>query len=825
MGRRLYDLLSKCQEEEEIKFEFAKFFGLNVDTKNYIDLYTPEILFEFKYDINMRNVVARSKAIAQTLYYIRRLKYGKDIRVPSFSICVVDKNEAIIVETENLKNFYLNSKAGNYDWDLAPSNPCGKLVKALSESDILKNLYVYDLKNAECEEDFIDMMEKCLNGEQLSLFGNKKEINENNFYRIFEYWNSLFGPYVENGRKSSEYFMVDIENGRTSILSNNEVLFRMNSGENITKNMPLVKYNHFWETYDKIINPKEVIAIRQKMDRMSETSMRRFTGEFFTPLCFVEKAIDYIGRVCGKKWWLSGKYRIWDMASGTGNLEYELPAEALQYCYISSLLEDDVEYCKTIYPEATVFQYDYLNDDVNLLDNPNLMNFGLKYKMPKKLYDDLQDDSIKWIIFINPPYVMSNNNERRKENINKNSVSMTEIQKLMAKDNLGETSREIMSQFLYRIGREFTNKSAFLSIFSKIKYINAPNDQKMRASFFKYKYEKGFIFSSENFDGCKAKFPVGFFIWNMGVEKELERQEIIADIYNNSVEKIGTKKIHVHNQDLFLSKWVKREKTTKVMPPFSSALSIGDRNKDRRDKVAEGFLASLMCKGNELANQNNTAILSGPYVSAGAFSITANNFEKAMVIHTVRRLPRATWLNDRDQLIQPKYELDKLFISDCVMWSIFSNSNNTVSIAEVLYEKNKYRIDNQLFPFVSDKLKQWEIGLANIKNQIWGKKSERFAALWLLQNELSPEAKELLIAAEKYYKLFYENLNELPWPKYKITCWDVGWWQINSAMSETGLGTDLYMDLKRCHKKLGEKLLPQIYEYGFLDNVEMIGDN
>ena len=394
MKKRLYDILSTCQDEEEVKFEFAKFLGIKIDTKNYIDLYTPEVLFEFKYNINMNNIIARSKAIAQTLYYIRKLLYGRDIRVPSSRICVIDKNEALIIKTDELKDFYLKSKAGYYDWDLAPSNPCTKLVKALSESDVIKNLYVYNLENSECENEFIKMLDKCMYGEQLSLFGNKKEINEYNFYQIFEYWNSLFGPYVENGRKSSEYFMVDIESGRTSVLENNEVLFRMNSGEIITKSLPTSKYRHFWDTYDKIINPNEIIAIRQKMDRMSETSMRRFTGEFFTPLCFVEKAVDYIGRVCGKKWWASGKYRIWDMAAGTGNLEYELPAEALQYCYISSLLEDDVEYCKILYPQATVFQYDYLNDDVNLLENPCLEMMGVRHKMPQKLYEELKDDSL-----------------------------------------------------------------------------------------------------------------------------------------------------------------------------------------------------------------------------------------------------------------------------------------------------------------------------------------------------------------------------------------------------------------------------------------------
>ena len=90
-----------------------------------------------------------------------------------------------------------------------------------------------------------------------------------------------------------------------------------------------------------------------------------------------------------RNWWKSGEYRFWDMAAGTGNLEFKLPESALKYCYISTLLEDDANYCKRIFPSATCFQYDYLNDDIGFLGENLNLEF-IQPKMPKNLIEDLK---------------------------------------------------------------------------------------------------------------------------------------------------------------------------------------------------------------------------------------------------------------------------------------------------------------------------------------------------------------------------------------------------------------------------------------------------
>ena len=47
MAKRLYDVLSAYNKEEEGKSEFCKFFKMKINALKAIDHYTPNVLFEF----------------------------------------------------------------------------------------------------------------------------------------------------------------------------------------------------------------------------------------------------------------------------------------------------------------------------------------------------------------------------------------------------------------------------------------------------------------------------------------------------------------------------------------------------------------------------------------------------------------------------------------------------------------------------------------------------------------------------------------------------------------------------------------------------------
>ena len=808
--------LRTAKTEEEVKGAYTQFFGIKYNTSDRNDLYTQQVLFEFKYEKKLKQPKMLAVVLAQTLYYVRRLKFGGDADKPiSPTLCIADKNEAVLTETSLWKEFYCND---NYDWDLAPSNPDEKLCKALAEAEQLRKLHVYNISNATEFQVFADQLQNKLSGQTTLAYADKKVINEENFEEVFEYWNNIFGDSVRNGFKTSRYFVSDIQHGNTFFIpKESRAIFRVGqAGEMKEKKILPQDYEHFWKIYEKVSDMNVIRAILAKIDRLTDETMRRFHGEFFTPLKFAKKALDYIEKIIGNDWWQTGNYRLWDMAAGTGNLEYNLPQDALKYCYLSTLYKEDVEHLNKLFPDANVFQYDYLNDDIgNVFTDKNSLQFDITWKLPQKLRDDLKNPNIKWIILINPPFATANAGGARGSN--KTNVAETLVRKKMHKVNIGEASRELFSQFLFRIKYEFEGRETLLGLFSKVSYLIANNDQNLRDTFFQCSFKKGFVFSSANFSGTSknSPFPVVFALWKIYEEKHLNQQKILFDIFNEYVEKIGTKIFKSIHKKNFLSKWIKRPAATIKYPPLGSAIEIKSKNLDRRDRIAKDFLASLMCNGNDFQHQNSTALLSAPYVSAGALSVTPENFEQAMVVHAARRIPKATWLNDRDQFMTPNKELSAEFITDCTLWNLFAGSNQTAALRDVEYGGKLFQIANHFFPFTIDEIKKWIIADNDIALQTATAKNT-FVSEYLRKRTLSNEAKELLNAGREIYKFYFENMNKLRTPKFKIETYDAGWWQIRMALNEQNLADELFTTLKEKHNLLKIKILPQLNEYGIM---------
>ncbi len=820
----LITLLGKTSTEEEVKHAWAKCLGVDYDTADDHDLYTPQILFEFKYDKKFGNKNQLATVLAQLLYYLHRLKYGESGKGIPADFCLADRNQAVVGKVAEWRDLYSDEKDA-FDWDLRPSSPDPALVTAVQKHPPFKSLHVYRLGTKVEGEAVLERLQHLLAPQARFDFGDKKIITEANFEDVFSYWNSEFGESVRNGFKSSRYFVSDIQAGNTYLVeTEGKVFFKVGPEETRVKKILVEDYKHFWSLYEKVTDAETVRGIIAKSDRLTDEVERRKHGEFFTPLPFSKKALDYLERELGRQWWKSGQYRLWDMAAGTGNLQYHLPAEAWQYLYLSTLYKEDVEHCERLFPDATVFKYDYLNDDIgNVFSGDDAVGkqggFAFDeegtWKMPEKLRRDLANPKVKWIIFINPPFATAQ--QGGATGANKADVAKTKIRNRMHMEDLGEVSRELFAQFLYRIRREFRGKTAWLGLFSKLKYINATNDQKFRDQIFQYPFRRGFIFSSVNFSGTSrtGQFPVGFLLWDLKRTKLLEDQEIVVDVFNTEVEKTGTKLLPSEHRDQFLSKWIDRPAGVAIFPPFSSAITVKTSGPDIRDRISADFLGSLMCKGNELLNQNATALFSGPCASAGGLSITPDNFEKAMVVHAVRRLPKAEWHNDRDQFMQPKRKLPDAFIGDCVVWSLFSNSNNTVAMRDVSYGAETYQVHNHFFPIQLKALKKWTISDSEIRVQLTGTE-DRFAARWLDEHELSDEARALLWAGEAVYKMYFTHLNALRTSLVKAETWDAGWWQIRKALSEQSFATEELLATKAALDALRQKLLPQVETFGFL---------
>ncbi len=807
--------LSKAKSEETVKAIYSKYFNIEYDASDRHDLYTPQVLFEFKLDKNFNNLKAKATILAQILYYIRKLKFQEVKKVVPFFICLADNNEALMTETSKWSTYYSND---SYDWLRPASKPDPKLVDHLVKEPETSNIHVYKITQKVDHNAFKKNLENALNPQLTLDFGDKKVISEDNFEAVFDHWKNVIGQYIVNGYKPSFYFLANIQRDKIIIdKDNGRVVFTFEDKNSKTQKVLMKDYNYFWSIYDYVENAETINGIHAKLDRLTDESQRRFEGEFYTPLLFGQKAVQYFNQVLGKNWFKSGKFRIWDMAAGTGNLEYHLPAESYKYLYLSTLHGGESDHLKKVFPDATCFQYDYLNDDIENIFNKQSLLFEPNWKLPKKLRDELADPNITWIVYINPPFATAQVGGAKGDS--KKGVSKTRVELVMDKAKVGHVKRELFAQFMFRIVQELPPRT-LLGMFSKLKYLNAPDSIDYRDKYFNYKYEKGFLFKSTNFNGVKGKYPIGFLIWDLSNKSETKSVEI--DIASNEGVTVGIKHLRLIERKDVLNNWFSRPPNSKeyILPALSNGITIKDGNIDTRHRARPDFLASICSNGNDFQHGKYVVILSSPNASAGAFTVIKENFEKALTLHAVRKIPKPTWLNDRNQFLIPHTQPTMEFQNDCVVWSLFASSNETTALKNVSYMGNTYQIKNNFFPFLIDEIKHWEIKDSDFKQQLV-MDNDRFVANWLKNNQLSEGARNVVNKARDVYKIFYTSLNQMATHKLKIDTWDAGWYQIRRCLMEHNFATDELLELNKGNEQLAIKLLPQIEEFGFLDKDEV----
>jgi len=359
-------------------------------------------------------------------------------------------------------------------------------------------------------------------------------------------------------------------------------------------------------------------------------------------------------------------------------------------------------------------------------------------------------------------------------------------------------------QFLHRIMLELPR--ANLAMFSTLKYVNAPNFEHFR-KLWTAKYLDGFVVHSKAFDALKGNFPIGFLIWDLAVNQPAQSVGVIA------LDKAG----EVAEQHIFyrepprapLAEWIIRPRSngTRALP-LKNALSPSDRTTDvRGTHWADGALGSMICKGNDFQNAGNaTALLSSGYNSAGAFFVTPDNLWQAAIVFSVRRLIKPTWLNDRDQFLQPSQPLDDEFKSDCLIWMLFNGSNLTAGADGLHWNDRDWSLTNHFIPFT-----EREVGAK-------ARFESDFMVRYMAGLTFSPEAQAVLDEGRKLWARFHaidfpHKIRE----ELKLNRADAGWYQIRRALEQYG-DTELtdFDPFKATYAALTLKLRPMVFELGFL---------
>ena len=798
----LYEELQKATSEEDIKDTYIKFLGLKEYSKNLIDIQTKEIWFEAKQGSSN----SYYKMFTQLFYYIKEaLKTGETL--PQF-LCVIDASKAAIMSVNVAKDFIENNKKLN--WGTNASQASFEAIEAVSQV-IGTHFIGFNIQT--CENEFKYTIKEALAKGQIT----RTQITPDNLKSVFDLWSNEIGFEIENLDKKDYalLFFADImSDGEISthknlsaelIHSGGKPAFLLNGKKYEVGN--LNKYDKFWQIYDRPPKAEFRNYILERRDSLIALDERMFKGAYYTPLHVVNKAYELLGDTLGKGW--QKNYIVWDMCCGVGNLETKHVNH--KNIFMSTLDKEDIDIMNAakVCPYSVKFQYDYLNDDID--ENRNI-DYSITNKMPSELREILElakSGKKKILVLINPPYGEAGDahNASSKENLAKAKIADTKVANFLMRDTYGKATNELFTQFIARISVEIP--TATIAMFSTLKYVNSTNFETFR-EVWNSTYKAGFIVHSKAFDGLKGNFPIGFCIWqtnNLPNAKKTPITEISCEILDKNALPMGEKKFYNLPNSSFLSSWIKR-------PRANNKEVIGLKNTVTPNgigKWCDDAIAHFVCDSNDVQNASiGTALLSSTSKIGhkGTIFVKKENLNKAAIVFAVRRLIKPTWINDRDQFLQPNCELDLEFQNDCLIYMLFSGSNLTASADDLEWGGQKYSIVNHFIPFSEEEL--------NAPSAF----ESDFMLKYIKNLKFSSEAKAVLKEAKELWKEYFNQ--EFPRSikeNLKLNRADVGWYQVRNALKENEKEAGVpvsFSAFENAYKTLADKLRPKVYEYGFL---------
>ena len=215
----------------------------------------------------------------------------------------------------------------------------------------------------------------------------------------------------------------------------------------------------------------------------------------------------------------------------------------------------------------------------------------------------------------------------------------------------------------------------------------------------------------------------------------------------------------------------------------------------------------MYCGVNDIQHAvQQTVLFSSQYGGGHGFYVTAGNLWQAAIVFAVRRLIKPTWLNDRDQFLQPSQPLTDEFKSDCLVWMLFNGSNLTAGADGLHWNGRDWSLVNHFIPFT-----EVEAGAS-------GRFESDFMARYIRDMAFSPEARAVLDAGQALWRRYHATaFPSRIRDEFKLGRPDAGWYQIRRALRAYG-DTELtdFDPFEAAYAALTAKLRPMVYDLGFL---------
>jgi hypothetical protein len=796
----LYEKLQQATSEEDVKDAYIKALGLKEYQKNLIDIQTKEIWFEAKEGYKHSTY----QMFTQLLHYVQQA-FDKGEEVPPF-LCVIDTKKAAIMKTADALPLISNKKQP-IKWGKSAS---GYTQEALDVVSAYIGTYFVSFKVETHEEEFISTIKNAIKTGDII----RTQITPDNLKQVFDKWVVMIGKEIK-GVAAEDYallFFADImsdghvsthndlpaellHKGDSPVFSLKGHLYELGSREG---------YRQFWAIYHRPPRQEYRNYLLERRDSLIPLDERSFKGAYYTPLAVVDKAYDKLTETLGNNW--QKDYIVWDMCCGVGNLEVKHSNPRNIYMSTLDIADVNVMQATKTCVAATRFQYDYLNDDIT---DEGAIDYTLTNKVPDSLRKAIAEGK-KILVLINPPYAEATSADTTSGGENKTGVARTKFAST-SMETYGKASNELYTQFVVRVAKEIPN--ATLAMFSTLKYVNAPTLDLFRKTW-QATFLNGFIVHSKAFDGLNGDFPIGFLIWKteMHSKKRNTTTEIITEVLNKKSQPVGEKIFYSASENNLLTDWTERPLTNDTnIVPLKNAITPATATKDLRGtKWADNAIGWFNCAGNDLQNAGlKTMLFSSGYGSGRGLFLTEDNLWKGAIVFSVRRLVKPTWLNDRDQFLQPTEPLTDEFKNDCLIWMLFNGSNLTASANDLEWNGKTWSIVNHFIPYTEAEV--------NAPDRF----ESDFMVQYMADKEFSGEAKQVLAEGKLLWQAYFAHTDvRTVRDELKLNRADVGWYQVRKALQARNASGDFapvsFKPFEEAYKALTDKLQPMVYELGFL---------
>ena len=791
------------------------------------------LLVEAKRDLELSTSKHdRAVVYAQVCWYLRDL-IRAGVRRPSV-VVICDNNEVFALPTTVLVGYAVDD---SWPWDNYAASTMYQhkpLVNKLELDADIQHPYVHDIAVGFDADMFIRAVDALGQGSAPERVSVTQDALDHVFTRFK--MEVLGTDAVGLKNKQEIVLFVDILKGSEDIYAHPKKANTLVWGSKQVT-LDTYRYEQFWSQYKigqyTLAELKEITAIA---DKLLEETDRRFSGDFWTPPRWVDKAHEYIEKDLGLDW--KDKYVVVDPAWGTGNLTRDYKFKEL---YASTLFQEELDIASDYNPEAVKFQYDFLNDDVwmhgddvtaqDVLDKAR----SGELKMPLGLVEALAANK-PIVFFANPPYGQATSHDGKKQ---KPGVSATAVTDLMG--GMGHAKGELYTQFIWRtkeLAKIFGYTSDFHFFFFNKGFLTSPQFGKFVEDLTsEFTYCDGFMMNAGEFSGTSSTWGIIFSHFEIG---GINQRDFDYAVLKSSSDLDINKVVNWYGRSVSKGETISDWFTDIALPKDKNPNPVLTKNgleaptsKNPPCVPCEGAIGYAHNNGNNVQfSDKYIGMYTMGFASAHGRDITRNNLTRAAVTFSIRRsvqediaAKKLLWVRDKDIFTRPPEDLlTPEFIADCVVYSLFDRQSNQTSLRDYKYKGKTYRVINEFFPFSTEAVLELAQQYHNrtVEADITGD-SQRYVYQWLQEHssDLSAEAHAVLDLAWQLIEASFakrEMFAQLK-PRYQVESWDAGWKQINAMIFgrdriDDELYEEYYGEWKEMVRVLGNKIAHQSQDAG-----------